>query len=61
MSEKEKQIIFNTIKVTVELMDSNYSFRKYLEVLGLDSSDYENLYKVGGMKLVDISNILDEI
>lgn len=61
MNDKEKQIIFNTIKATVELMNNNYSFRKYLEILGLDKSDYEDLYKVGGMVLVDISSVLDEI
>ena len=61
MEDKEKQIIFNTVKTTVELMTKNYSFRKYLEVLGLDKSDYENLYNAGGMVLVDISSVLDEI
>lgn len=61
MDKKEKQIVFRTVKATVELMSSNYSFRKYLEVLGLDNSDHEDLYKAGGMALVDISSVLDEI
>lgn len=57
----EKEIILKTIKITANLMKKPCSFRKFLENLGLESKDYEDLYKVGGMYLTDIANSLEEI
>ena len=61
MNIREKEMVLNTVKATVELMNNNYSFIKYMEILGLESKDYKDLYKAGGMYLVDISSILDEL
>lgn len=57
----EKEIILKTIKVVVDLIDNPCSFRKFLENLGLESKDYEDLYKVGGMHLTNLANELEEL
>ncbi|MBP3929957.1 MAG: hypothetical protein J6D47_10395 [Peptostreptococcaceae bacterium] len=56
----EKEIILKTIKVVAELMDNPCSFRKFLENLGLESKDYEDLYKARGMYLTNIANSLQQ-
>lgn len=56
----EKEIILKTIKVVAELMDNPCSFRKFLENLGLESKDYEDLYKARGMYLTDIATLLEQ-
>lgn len=61
MNSHEKEIVINTIKIIVDLMENPCSFRKFLENLGLESKDYEELYKAGGMYLVDICNMLEEL
>lgn len=61
MDIHDKQIVFKTIKTVAELMDTPCSFRKFLENLGLDSKDYEELYKARGMYLTNIACLLSEI
>ena len=56
----EKEIILKTIKVVAELMDNPCSFRKFLENLGLESKDYEDLYNARGMYLTDIAGLLGQ-
>ena len=56
----EKEIILKTIKVVAELMDNPCSFRKFLENLGLESKDYEDLYKARGMYLTNIATFLEQ-
>ena len=56
----EKEIILKTIKVVAELMDNPCSFRKFLENLGLESKDYEDLYNARGMYLTDIATLLGQ-
>ena len=56
----EKEIILKTINVVVELMDNPCSFRKFLENLGLENKDYEDLYNARGMYLTDIANLLEQ-
>lgn len=56
----EKEIILKTIEVVVELMKNPCSFRKFLENLGLESKDYEDLYKARGMYLTDIATLLEQ-
>ena len=56
----EKEIILKTINVIAELMDNPCSFRKFLENLGLENKDYEDLYNARGMYLTDISNLLEQ-
>ena len=56
----EKEIILKTIRVVAELMDNPCSFRKFLENLGLESKDYEDLYKARGMYLTDIATLLEQ-
>ena len=56
----EKEIILKTINVIAELMDNPCSFRKFLENLGLENKDYEDLYKARGMYLTDIANLLEQ-
>lgn len=41
-------------------MDNPCSFRKFLENLGLESKDYEDLYKARGMYLTDIATLLEQ-
>lgn len=61
MNSYDKEIVINTIKVVADLMDNPCSFRKFLENLGLESKDYEDLYKARGMYLTDIANLLEEL
>ena len=56
----EKEIILKTINVVAELMDNPCSFRKFLENLGLESKDYEDLYNARGMCLTDIATLLGQ-
>ena len=56
----EKEIILKTINVVAELMDNPCSFRKFLENLGLENKDYEDLYNARGMYLIDIANLLEQ-
>ena len=56
----EKEIILKTINVVAELMDNPCSFRKFLENLGLENKDYEDLYNARGMHLTDIANLLEQ-
>ena len=56
----EKEIILKTINVVAELMDNPCSFRKFLENLGLENKDYEDLYNARGMYLTDIANLLEQ-
>ena len=56
----EKEIILKTVNVIAELMDNPCSFRKFLENLGLENKDYENLYNARGMYLTDIANLLEQ-
>lgn len=56
----EKEIILKTINVIAELMDNPCSFRKFLENLGLENKDYEDLYNARGMYLTDIANLLEQ-
>lgn len=56
----EKEIILKTINVVAELMDNPCSFRKFLENLGLEKKDYEDLYNARGMYLTDIANSLEQ-
>ena len=56
----EKEIILKTINVIAELMDNPCSFRKFLENLGLEKKDYEDLYNARGMYLTDIANSLEQ-
>lgn len=56
----EKEIILKTINVVAELMDNPCSFRKFLENLGLEKKDYEDLYNARGMYLTDIANLLEQ-
>ena len=56
----EKEIILKTINVVAELMDNPCSFRKFLENLGLESKDYEDLYNARGMYLTDIATLLGQ-
>ena len=56
----EKEIILKTIKVVAELMDNPCSFRKFLENLGLENKDYEDLYNARGMYLTDIATLLGQ-
>ena len=58
--KKEKEIILKTINVIAELMDNPCSFRKFLENLGLENKDYEDLYNARGMYLTDIANLLEQ-
>ena len=46
--------------VIAELMDNPCSFRKFLENLGLENKDYEDLYNARGMYLTDIANLLEQ-
>lgn len=61
MSEHDKEIVIKTVKVVADMMDNPCSFRKFLENLGLESKDYERLYKARGMYLTDIANLLEEL
>lgn len=61
LTDKDKELILNTVKTTVEMMHNKYSFRKYLEALGLESSDYSKLYSAGGMVLTNVSSMLDDL
>ena len=56
----EKEIILKTVNVMAELMDNPCSFRKFLENLGLENKDYEDLYNARGMYLTDIANLLEQ-
>lgn len=56
----EKEIILKTVNVIAELMDNPCSFRKFLENLGLEKKDYEDLYNARGMYLTDIANSLEQ-
>lgn len=56
----EKEIILKTVNVIAELMDNPCSFRKFLENLGLEKKDYEDLYNARGMYLIDIANLLEQ-
>lgn len=56
----EKEIILKTINAVAELMDNPCSFRKFLENLGLENKDYEDLYNARGMYLTDIANLLEQ-
>ena len=56
----EKEIILKTINVIAELMDNPCSFRKFLENLGLENKDYEDLYNARGMYLTDIASLLGQ-
>lgn len=56
----EKEIILKTVNVIAELMDNPCSFRKFLENLGLEKKDYEDLYNARGMYLTDIANLLEQ-
>lgn len=56
----EKEIILKTINVIAELMDNPCSFRKFLENLGLENKDYEDLYNARGMYLTDIATLLGQ-
>ena len=60
MKKTEKEIILKTINAVAELMDNPCSFRKFLENLGLENKDYEDLYNARGMYLTDIANLLEE-
>lgn len=53
--QKEKEIILKTIRETVHLMKNPCSFRKFLQNLGLESIDYEDLYIAGGMYLTNLA------
>ena len=56
----EKEIILKTVNIIAELMDNPCSFRKFLENLGLENKDYEDLYNARGMYLTDIANLLEQ-
>ena len=56
----EKEIILKTVNVIAELMDNPCSFRKFLENLGLENKDYEDLYNARGMYLTDIANLIEQ-
>lgn len=56
----EKEIILKTVNVIAELMDNPCSFRRFLENLGLENKDYEDLYNARGMYLTDIANLLEQ-
>ena len=56
----EKEIILKTVNVIAELMDNPCSFRKFLENLGLENKDYEDLYNARGMYVTDIANLLEQ-
>ena len=56
----EKEIILKTVNAIAELMDNPCSFRKFLENLGLENKDYEDLYNARGMYLTDIANLLEQ-
>ena len=56
----EKEIILKTVNVIAELMDNPCSFRKFLENLGLENKDYEDLYNARGMYLTDIASLLEQ-
>ena len=56
----EKEIILKTVNVIAELMDNPCSFRKFIENLGLEKKDYEDLYNARGMYLTDIANLLEQ-
>lgn len=60
MKKTEKEIILKTINAVAELMDNPCSFRKFLENLGLEKKDYEDLYNARGMYLTDIANSLEQ-
>ncbi len=60
MKKTEKEIILKTINAVAELMDNPCSFRKFLENLGLENKDYEDLYNARGMYLTDIANLLEQ-
>ena len=60
MKRTEKEIILKTINAVAELMDNPCSFRKFLENLGLEKKDYEDLYNARGMYLTDIANLLEQ-
>lgn len=60
-TKSEKEIVLNTISEVVNLIKNPCSFRKFMENIGLKGKDYEDLYNAGGMYLVDISNLLDEM
>lgn len=60
MKKTEKEIILKTINAVAELMDNPCSFRKFLENLGLEKRDYEDLYNARGMYLTDIANLLEQ-
>ena len=60
MKKTEKEIILKTINAVAELMDNPCSFRKFLENLGLQKKDYEDLYNARGMYLTDIANLLEQ-
>lgn len=60
MKKTEKEIILKTINAVAELMDNPCSFRKFLENLGLEKKDYEELYNARGMYLTDIANLLEQ-
>ena len=60
MKKTEKEIILKTINAVAELMDNPCSFRKFLENLGLEKKDYEDLYNARGMYLTDIANLLEQ-
>ena len=56
----EKEIILKTVNVIAELMDNPCSFRKFLENLGLENKDYEDLDNARCMYLTDIANLLEQ-
>lgn len=60
MEDKEKEIVLNTIRETVNLIKKPCSFRKFMSNLGLESKDYEDFYNAGGMYLTYVANLLDE-
>lgn len=60
MKKTEKEIILKTINAVAELMENPCSFRKFLENLGLEKKDYEDLYNARGMYLTDIANLLEQ-
>lgn len=58
--EKEKEIILKTIREITHLMKNPCSFRKFLQNLGLESIDYEDLYIAGGMYLTNLALEINE-
>lgn len=56
-----KEVVLETVSEVVKLMKDPCSFRMFMQNLGLESKDYEDLYKAGGMYLVDLSCEIEEI